>query len=121
MARVMEERLEQRQPSLFSIGFLRCFHRTELQHGLATRFDGLETVAQILGSLQCQMFFNFCAQSLFVPLRRRPGTQALEESSHSPHLTSSAFTAKNRPIMAAVCSQPRVSACNCLRPARVSR
>src|SRR5438477_13019491 len=65
------------------------------------------------------MFFNLRLQALFVLLDSSPGAQPFEESPECSHFRSSAFRTKNRPMMAAVCSQPRNSACNCLRPPRV--
>jgi hypothetical protein len=42
-----------------------------------------------------------------------------EETSQEFHAKSSTLTLKKRAMMAAVCSQSRISVCSCLRPAAV--
>ena len=95
--------------------------RSDLRCSLAPCFAGRETGPEVLESLKSEVFFDFRLQPLFVSAGGSQGTQPFEESSKPPHFRSSAYTAKKRPMIAAVCSQPWVSARNCLRPSRVSR
>src|SRR5947207_905867 len=119
IARVLDQCFQKWQSFLGPIVFPDGFHSTELQYSLTPRFCGRQPGANIFGSLESEMFFDFRLQAIFVVLNLRPEDQPVEESPQDPHWKSSAFAAKNRPMMAAVCSQPRVSACNCLRPSRV--
>ena len=61
------------------------------------------------------------AEPLLVRALRNRRRQTNQEPPDPLHCRSSAFTAKNRSISAAVCSQSRVSARSCLRPTLVSR
>ena len=95
-------------------------HSAELQHGLPARLRRGHARAQILFRLQGDMLLHLLAQALIVPSAeeiRHPGPETPEEF----HGRSPALISKNRVTNAVVCSQFRVSASNCFRPAAVSR
>ena len=120
-ADVLREILDHQQSSLGSIVLFRRLHTPELQHGLAPCLIRRQTGAHVVGRLQSEMFLDLFPQSFLTCPPCRRVDQAGEEPSQGPHDRSSALASKNRPMIAAVCSQSRVSACNCLRPSRVSR
>ena len=121
VARIAEECFRKRESSLIAIDLLDGFHVAKLQQRLPTGFDGRQAGSKILGRLHGDVFVDFGPQDVFVPGRRRPRGQPLEKPPQCLHFRSRAFTAKNRSMIAVVCSQLRASACNCLRPCRVSR
>ena len=95
--------------------------RAELERGLPPRLGRRHAGAQILLCLEREMFGDLFLQAL---VGTPPGgeiRQAYEEASQEFHVRSSALTLKKRAMIAAVCSQSRVSACSCLRPAAVRR
>ena len=55
---------------LVAIVFLACFHRAELQHGLAARFDRRQAGANVFRCLQSEVFLELLPQTLFVLLAR---------------------------------------------------
>ena len=95
--------------------------RAKLERGLSPRLGGRHAGAQILLSLQGEMFGDLFAQALVGAPPGGEVREANEEASQESHGRSSALTLKKRAMMAAVCSQSRVSACSCLRPAAVRR
>src|SRR5439155_12738037 len=82
---------------------------------------GRQSRFHILCRLQGDMFLNFLFQSLVVAPPCHHVSKSFVEPPQVPHDKSSAFNSKNRPMIPAVCSQSRSSACNCLRPSRVKR
>jgi hypothetical protein len=95
--------------------------RAELEHGLAARFGSRHAGAEIVRRLLREMFLHLFAQT---PIGAAAGCEvreACEKALQGLHDRSSPLTSKNRAMMAAVCSQSRVSVCNCLRPALVRR
>ena len=93
----------------------------ELQYRLSTGFGRRHTGAQILRRLQREMFFHLFPQPLVVAPSRGEIRQPRQKPFQKPHDKSPAFASKKRAMMAAVCSQSRVSVCNCLWPAFVRR
>ena len=122
MARILHQRFHKRESSLVPIAFLDGFHRCRTSAAPAAalrRATGRREDSRQFDS--AQMYLRFPPASALRPacdVAQR--SQPPEESPQRSHFRSSAFTAKNRPMIAAVCSQLRVSACNCLRPCRVS-
>jgi len=59
------------------------------------------------------------------PLAEDAGAWVMPQPDEEPpqrlHDKSFALASKNRPMIAALCSQSCVSTCNCLRPSRLSR
>ena len=121
MARIGQDRLDEGKSSLVAIAILDGFHAAKLQQCLAPRFDERQAGPNVLFRLHRNVFFEFGPQEFFVPRRRHPRCQPMEEPPCGLHFTSSPFTAKKRSMIAAVCSQLRASVCSCLRPCRVSR
>src|SRR5580658_3485932 len=97
------------------------FGRAELEHGLPPRLGGGHTGAQILLGLECKVPGNLFAQALVGTPPSYEIGKANQEASQESHGKSSALTLKKRAMIAAVCSQSRVSASSCLRPAPVRR
>src|SRR5207302_3614750 len=60
------------QSFLGPIVFPDGFHSTELQYSLTPRFCGRQPGANIFGSLESEMFFDFRLQAIFVVLNLRP-------------------------------------------------
>src|SRR5579862_3624007 len=120
MPHIAQERFHERESSLVAIAILDGFHVAELEQSLTPGFDGRQPGSQILGGLHGDVFFDFGSQDFFVLTCGSPGDQSFEKSPQYLHFKSSAFTAKNRSMIEAVCSQLRASACKCLRPCRVS-
>ena len=108
-------------PSLVAIDFLDGFHVAKLQQRLPPRFDGRQATSKVLCRLHGDVFVDFRPQEFFVPRGRCPRHQPAEETPQRLHFRSWAFAAKNRSMIAVVCSQLLASACSCLRPCRVSR
>ena len=118
---VLDEGVERRQPSFLAPAFSGRVDRAKLQDRLPPRLHRRQPGALVFGGLQRQVILDFRGQALVGILPGHPGAEPPEEALHGSHRRSSAFTAKNRPMIAAVCSQPTVSARSCLRPSRVSR
>ena len=109
VARVLQKILHQRQPLFRVIVFPYGLHRAKLQHRLAARLGGRHACAEILLRLPRQMLLHLFPQPLVV---LPPGGEVLETRQKPPqesHDKSSALTSKNRAMIAAVCSQSRVS------------
>ena len=123
MPRVLDELLEQGQTLLVAVALFDRLDRAELEDGLAARLIRRQARPDVVGGLHCEVRLELLLQPPIVPAST-PGCgarQPAQESAHGLHRRSSAFTSKNRPITAMVCSQFLVSACSCLRPAAVSR
>ena len=124
---VLNQRLHKGQPSLVAVSFFDCFDASKLQHSLAACLGRRQAGAKIRRGFQRKMLLDFGAQPFFVLAGCGQGREPAEETSQmpfigrSPHNRSSGFTEKKRAMMAAFCSQSRVSAASCLRPPRVSR
>src|ERR1044072_5749485 len=101
MPHILKQRIEERESAFVPVSVLDRLYGTELQHGLTSGFSVRQTGSLMFFSLERKMFFDLRPPSLFVPLRRRPGTEPPEESPECSHFRSSAFSAKNRPTMAA--------------------
>src|SRR5262245_57529263 len=121
MARIRDERFEKRESSLVSIDLLDGFLVAEFQQRQPSSFDRRQAGSNVLGGLHRDVLVDFRLQELFVPRRRGPRREPPEQPPQRLHFRSSIFTAKNRSMMAVVCSQLRASACSCLRPCLVSR
>ncbi len=121
VARVLQQILHQRQPLFRVIVFAYRLHRAKLQHRLAARLSGRHACAEILLRLPRQMLLHLFPQPLVVPPAGGKVLQPRQKPPQESHDKSSAFTAKNRAMIAAVCSQSRVSACSCFRPVVVRR
>jgi hypothetical protein len=80
VAHVLKEGFEKRQSALIAILFPDRLHGAELEYGLASRFIGRKTGAEILRGLHGDMLFDLLAQALLVLPGFRPGDQALHES-----------------------------------------
>ena len=98
-----------------------CPDRAKLQYRLAAGFGQRHTGAQILRRLQREMLFHLFPQPLVVASPRGEIRQTSQKPPQKSHDKSPAFTSKKREMMAAVCSQSRVSAWSCLRPDPVRR
>src|SRR5579863_5797822 len=97
------------------------FGRSKLQRRLPPRLIVRHAGAKILFGLQRKMFGDLFAETLVSSPHGRGIRQAYEKASQESHVRSSALILKKRAMIAAVCSQSRVSVCNCLRPAAVRR
>ena len=120
-ARVLQQVFKKRQPLLCVVILSHCPHPSELHHRLPPCLFRIHPRAQILLRLQGDMLLHLLPQPFVVS---PPGGKVLEprqKPSQKSHGKSSAFTSKNRPMIAAVCSQSCVSTCSCLRPSFVSR
>ncbi len=98
-----------------------CPHPSELHHGLPPCLLHIHPRAEILLRLPRQMLLHLFPQPFVVS---PPGGKVLEprqKPSQESHVKSSAFAAKNRAMIAAVCSQSRVSVSSSFRPDRVRR
>ncbi len=121
VARVLEQILHQRQPLFRVIVFPYGLHRAKLQHRLTARFRWCNSGAKIFLRLPSQMLLHLFPQPLIIS---PPGGKVLEpcqKPSQGSHVKSSAFTSKNRAMIAAVCSQSRVSVSSSFRPDRFRR
>jgi hypothetical protein len=88
---------------------------------MTARLGQWHSGAKVLFGLQGEMIFHLLLQASISAAPAREICQTLKKPPHESHDKSSAFTSKKRAMMDAVCSQPRVSARNCLRPAAVRR
>ena len=95
------------------------FGCAELDCGLTPRLGEGHSRAHILLDLEGKMFGHLISQALVGTPPGREIRQPYEETSQKFHAKSSPLTLKKRAMMAAVCSQSRVSVCSCLRPAAV--
>jgi hypothetical protein len=118
---VLQEMLQRRHALLIPIVLLERLHGSEREEGAASRLGWRQPPAQVRIRFERDVVVDFLAQPRFVVAprhRRRRPNQPLPQPSHG---RSFAFTAKKRSICAVVCSQARVSASSCLRPALVNR
>src|SRR5262249_10388353 len=120
-ANILQQSLNPWQSSLGPVVLFDRLYGAELQDGLASRLNWRESGAKIFLGLQRNVLFNFFFDSRVVRPARPQIGYASEKTLQRIHDRSSALAAKNRSMIAAVWFQSRVSACNCLRPARVSR
>jgi hypothetical protein len=95
--------------------------RTKLDDGLTPSLEGRHAGTDVLLRLRCDMFGHLVAQALVCATPRDGVREANEKAAQELHARSAALTSKKRAMIAAVCSQSRVSDCNCLRPAAVRR
>jgi hypothetical protein len=77
----------------------------ELQECPAARFRGRQSRTNVFGGLKREMSFDLRPQPLLILPRCRPGREPFQESLRSLISDSSALTAKNPAMMAAVCCQ----------------
>ena len=118
---VEEQILDEGKALLGVVVFPYRFGRAKLECGLPPRLGGRHTGAQILLRLEREMFGDLFLQALVGTPPCREIGKANQEASQEFHGKSSALTLKKRAMIAAVCSQSRVSAWSCLRPAPVRR
>src|SRR5580692_201385 len=97
------------------------FARAQLNGGLAPRLGRRHSGAQILLGLEGKMFGDLFLQASIIPTAVDEVGESYEKASQEFHGRSSALTLKKRAMMAAVCSQSRVSVCSCFRPTTVRR
>src|SRR5262245_18440388 len=109
MSHIAQERFHKRESSLIAIDFLGGLHVPKLQESLPSGFDGRHSRPKVVCRLPGNVIVDFCPQDFLVARGRRPGGQPPEEPSEGPHFRSSTFAAKNRSMIAAVCSQLRDS------------
>ena len=106
ITRILQGAADGREAPLLPVAFLHRFDGAKLQGRLPPCLDWREAGAYVVGRLQRDMLVNLLAQPRLVTARGGPSGEAPEASPQRSHCRSSAFTAKNRPIIAAVCSQP---------------
>jgi hypothetical protein len=106
ISQIAEQILNPWKRSLGAIVLLHGLDAAELEHGLAPGLDGREASAKIFFGLQSDMFVNLLPQAIVLFARGGQVGDAVEESPQRLHDRSSVFAAKNRSMIAAVCSQP---------------
>ncbi len=121
VAQILNQVFTERQPLLGVIILSHCPHPAEPQHRLAPRLLCGHAGAQVLRGLQSDVLLHLFAQSPIALPSGNEICQTSQETSEEFHGRSSAFTSKNLVTSAVVCSQFRVSASNCFRPAWVRR
>src|SRR6185437_7985848 len=117
---------KKRKPPLITIGFLHGLSGAEFEPRLPSRFYRPHAGTNIFLRLQQDVLFDLRIQPIVSAIT---GEHAPEPDEELPqtfhgrafHGRSSAFSAKKRAMISAVCSQSRVSSWSCFRPARVRR
>src|SRR4051794_30497204 len=105
LAHILHQRFDKGQSALFTVGLFHGFHCSEFQDCLTPGFGWGETVSNVVRRQEAEVFFDLSSQAFFVLSRGGPGEQAAAPTAEGSHFRSSAFTAKKRLMMAAVCSQ----------------
>src|SRR6185437_6759015 len=112
---------KKRQPPLITIGFLHGLSEAEFEPRLPSRFCRRHSSTNIFLRLQQDVLFNLRIQPIVSAMSGEHAPEPDEELPQTFHGRSSAFSAKKRAMISAVCSQSRVSSWSCFRPARVRR
>ena len=121
VAHILQQDLNKWQTLLIVKRFPDCLHRAKFQHGLTARLRGRHACAEILLRLPRQMLRHLFTQPLIDWASHDEIRQTRQKPPQESHEKSSAFTSKNRAMIAAICSQSRVSVSSSFRPDRVRR
>src|SRR5215469_1395736 len=122
IADVLNNALKQRQANLSVILFANRFHCPKFQYCLAAGLVRRHAGSQVPFCLEGEMLLHLLPKTPLIDTLTRHKVAKSDEQSLEPlHGRVSAWMARNRARISAVCFQPRSSACNCFRPERVIR
>ena len=121
VAHVLQEIVDERQPLLVVVVFPDRLYGAKLQHCLTASLGRRHAGAKILGREQSEMLLHLRPQPFIAVTPSGKVCRTGQGPPQESHGKSSAFTSKNRAMIAAVCSHSRVSDVSSLLPARVSR
>ena len=113
VAQVEEQVLDEGNALLGVMVFPDYLSRAELQHCLPPRLGRRHASAQVLFCLEREMFGELFPQAFLGTPPSSEILEAYEEASQEFHVKSPALILKKRAMIAAFCSQSRVSAWSC--------